>query len=355
MKVLIGMSGGVDSSVAAYLLKKQGYDVTGVTLVMWDKDTYSEVSTSQDGDATRDAAAVAKKIGINHIVLNCEKEFKKHVIDYFVDEYKNGRTPNPCIECNKFIKFGYMLEYAQNNGFDYVATGHYAKIEYDKGSDNHFIKKCEFDEKDQTYVLYGLGKEKLSKILMPLWKYSKDEIREIAEKEIGMFIANKPDSMEICFIPDDNYKKFIREHGGYEPCPGNFVDKTGKILGRHEGIINFTVGQRKGLGQSFGKPMFVVKIDPENNNVILGEKGDEYSSGLIADNTNFFVDFRDTMTTKCKTRYSAKLADCKITKTDNDCIKVEFDVKQRAVTPGQSVVFYDDDKIAGGGIIKSTF
>lgn len=345
-KVLIGMSGGVDSSVAAYLLKKQGYEVTGVTLIMF--------GCNNDSIAD-DAKKVAHKLGINHMTLRCDNEFSKHVTNYFCNEYINGRTPNPCIECNKHIKFGFMMEYAQKNGYDYIATGHYAHIEYDQTDNTYYITKAKYDNKDQTYVLYGIKKEYLPKILMPLWEYTKDEIREIAKKEIGMFIADKPDSMEICFVPDDDYKKYILQTTDYKPIPGSFTDKKGNIIGTHQGIINFTLGQRKGLGQSFGKPMFVINIDPETNNVVLGEKGDEYSIGLEADNINLFVCKDELTNITCKTRYSAKQSLCHIEFTSDSSVKIKFNEPQRAVTPGQSVVFYKGDRLLGGGIIKKVF
>lgn len=340
------MSGGVDSSVAAYLLKKQGYEVTGVTLVMFG---------CNNENIEKDAKDVANTLGINHITLRCHDEFSKHVTDYFCNEYINGRTPNPCIECNKYIKFGFMMEYAEKNGYDYIATGHYAHIEYDHNDKRHYITKAKYDNKDQTYVLYGIKKEYLAKILMPLWEYTKDEIREIAKKEIGMFIADKPDSMEICFVPDDDYKKYILKTTDYKPIPGNFTDKNKNIIGTHGGIINFTLGQRKGLGQSFGKPMFVINIDPETNDVVLGEKGDEYNNGLEADNINLFVEKEKLSTVTCKTRYSAKHALCNVKFTSDNSVKVTFDEPQRAVTPGQSVVFYEGDRLLGGGIIKKVF
>ena len=351
------MSGGVDSSVAAYLLKQQGYTVVGVTLHMWSEALHKGfIDNCPMQKAVEDAEAVARKLGIEHIVLNCESSFQQHVVDYFVREYTQGKTPNPCIQCNKHIKFGYMLDYAEQNGFDYIATGHYAKI-IKNDSGIYTLQKSEYDSKDQTYVLYNLTQAQLSKILMPLGNYSKEQIRDIAEKEIGMYIAEKKDSMEICFIPNDNHTEFIEYYAGYTPRKGNFVDNNGNVLGRHNGIINFTIGQRKGLGMTFGKPMFVTKIDPITDEVTLGEAGEQYSLGLIADDVTFtdgtMPEYK--YQTTCKTRYSAKPAKCIIEALGDGCIKVTFEQKQRAVTPGQSVVFYNGEITAGGGIIKSTF
>jgi tRNA-specific 2-thiouridylase len=351
------MSGGVDSSVAAYLLKEQGYEVTGITLTMWSEALHKghPVNCSME-NSEKDAKAVAQKLGIDHITVNCEAEFQKHVVDNFADVYTQGKTPNPCIQCNKYIKFGFMLEYAEKNGYDYIATGHYAKIE--QNSDGIYeLHKSDYDAKDQTYVLYNLTQNQLSRILMPLGNYTKEQIRKIAEEKIGMFISEKKDSMEICFIPDDNHTEFIEYYAGYTPIPGDFTDTDGNILGQHKGIINYTVGQRKGLGIAFGKPMFVTRIEPDTNRIILGEEGSQYSKGLIAEDISFTNGEIPPDGTKlmCKTRYSAKPAECTIISTDNNTVKVSFDQPLRAVTPGQSVVFYRDDITLGGGIIKSTF
>ena len=352
-KVLIGMSGGVDSSGAALLLKEQGYEVTGITLKMWNKSDNMPETSDQP---VKDASLVAEKLGINHIVVNCASVFSKYVLDYFSMEYINGRTPNPCIECNKHIKFGFMLEYAKNNGYDYIATGHYAKIEKDKNTDRYYLRKSDCISKDQTYFLYTLSQEQLKNTLMPLGAYTKDDIRKIAAEKLDMYISEKADSMEICFVPDDNYIEFIKKYKKYMPEKGNFTDKNGNVLGTHSGIINFTIGQRKGLGIALGKPVFVTNIDPVTNTVTLGEKGEEYSKSLIADNIVFSaIDYpKEEFRTKCKIRYSATPVPCTVTPIDLHSVKVTFDTLQRAVTPGQSVVFYDEDILLGGGIIKKT-
>jgi len=352
-KVLVGMSGGVDSSVAAYLLKEQGYEVIGVTMQIWQDD--EEFIEKEGGccslSAVADARRVANKIGIPFYVMNFKDAFKRNVIDYFVDEYMEGRTPNPCIACNKFIKFSSFLDKAMAMGIDYVATGHYAIIE--KQKDRYIIKKSEDDKKDQTYALYNLTQFQLERTLMPCGQYKKSEIREIA-KNIGLRVYNKKDSEEICFIPDNDHGRYIKNRFPNKVRQGNFVDKQGNVLGKHKGIVYYTIGQRKGLGIAFGKPMYVVDINPFKNEVVLGTIEDLLNTELIAKDINYipFDTLKEPMEVEAKIRYSQIPSKAIITPIDDSRVRVDFHEKQRAITKGQSVVFYKDDLLIGGGIIE---
>jgi len=352
-KVLVGMSGGVDSSVAAYLLKEQGYEVIGVTMQIWQDD--EEFIEKEGGccslSAVADARRVANKIGIPFYVMNFKDAFKRNVIDYFVDEYMEGRTPNPCITCNKFIKFSSFLDKAMAMGIDYVATGHYAIIE--KHNDRYIIKKSEDDKKDQTYALYNLTQFQLERTLMPCGQYKKSKIREIA-KEIGLRVHNKKDSEEICFIPDNDHGRYIKNRFPNKVREGNFVDKQGNVLGRHKGIVYYTIGQRKGLGIAFGKPMYVVDINPFRNEVVLGDLEDLLNTELIAKDINYipFDTLKEPMEVEAKIRYSQTPSKAIITPIEDGRVRVNFQEKQRAITKGQSVVFYKDDLLIGGGIIE---
>ncbi|SHJ49955.1 tRNA 2-thiouridine(34) synthase MnmA [Paramaledivibacter caminithermalis] len=360
-KVVIGMSGGVDSSVAAYLLKKQGYEVIGITMKVWQDDNDKDYDNDKDDgccglSAVDDARRVANKLGIPFYVMNFKSIFKETVIDNFIDEYINGRTPNPCIVCNKRIKFGELLRKAHSLGAYYVATGHYAKIIKDDKTSRYLIKKSSAESKDQTYMFYNLTQDQIKHILMPLGEYSsKEEIRNIA-KEMEFDVANKPDSQEICFIPDNDYGKFISERNASCIIPGDFIDTEGNVLGKHKGIIHYTIGQRKGLGISLGKPAYVIDIRPEKNQVVLGDNADVFSQKLIAKDVNFipFEKLEAPIEIKAKIRYSAKPAEATIYPLKENMVKVEFNKPQRAITPGQAVVFYDGDILVGGGtIVKS--
>lgn len=353
-KVVVGMSGGVDSSVAAYLLKEQGYDVVGVTMQIWqDEDTCTieENGGCCGNSAVDDARRVANKLGIPYYVMNFKKEFKENVIDYFVDEYKHGRTPNPCIACNRYVKWESLLQRSMEIGADYIATGHYARIEQ-LPNGRFAIRNSVTAKKDQTYALYNLTQKQLSHTLMPVGDYTKDEIRAIAEK-IGIQVANKPDSMEICFVPDQDYAGYIQRETGYEPVPGNFVDLDGNVLGRHHGIIHYTVGQRKGLGLAMGHPVFVVAIRPETNEVVIGENKDVFAPKLYANHLNFMGIEKLEGELKCmaKIRYSHQGAACTIKMAGEDLLECTFDEEQRAITPGQALVLYDGEHVLGGGTI----
>lgn len=355
-KVVVGMSGGVDSSVAAYLLKKQGYDVIGVTMQIWQET--DEITQEEEGgccglSAVEDARRVAERLKIPYYVMNFRKEFRENVMDYFTAEYLRGRTPNPCIACNRYVKWEALLKRSLEIGADYIATGHYAGIEK-LANGRYAIKNSVTAEKDQTYALFNLTQEQLRHTLMPVGAYTKDEIRAMAE-EIGLAVAHKKDSQEICFIPDQDYAGFIdRECGGDVPPPGNFVSKDGTVLGRHLGITHYTIGQRKGLGIALGHPVFVTEIRTDTNEVVLGENEEVFTDRLYADHLNFMAlpDIRNEVELTAKIRYSHAGSPCKVRRTGEDEILCEFLEPVRAVTPGQAVVLYDGNYVAGGGMIR---
>ncbi|MGN0173182.1 MAG: tRNA 2-thiouridine(34) synthase MnmA [Acutalibacteraceae bacterium] len=352
-KALIAMSGGVDSSVAAYLCVKKGYDCIGATMKLYDNDDIvidSEKTCCSLSDI-EDARSVAIRLNMPYYVFNFKSDFESGVINNFVECYLNGKTPNPCIECNRKLKFQKLMQRAEELDIDYVVTGHYVRREYDENSGRYILKKAADNTKDQSYVLYSMTQEELAHTLFPLGELTKTRIREIAN-ENGFLNANKHDSQDICFVPDGNYSAFIEKRLG-KPCEkGNFVDKNGNILGEHQGIIRYTIGQRKGLGIAFGKPMFVVDIRPETNEVVLGDNEDLFKKSLVADNINLIsVESIDKpMKLKAKIRYSKAEQPATVVQKDNK-LYIDFDEPQRAITKGQAVVLYDGDVVVGGGTI----
>lgn len=342
-KILLGMSGGVDSSVSAVVLQEQGYEVIGATMKLWE-DTEK---------AIEDAKKVCEKLGIEHHVIDCTEKFRCRVINKFISEYENAKTPNPCVECNRYLKFGAFYEKAKELGCEYIATGHYAKTEYSEKYKRYVLKKSDEEKKDQTYFLYYIPKEEIEYIIFPLQnRTSKEETRKIAEKN-SLQVAHKKDSQEICFIPDNDYQKFLQKYSSQKPKVGNIVLKDGTVLGKHNGLINYTIGQRKGLGISYKEPLYVIKLDIQKNQVIVGTEQDLYSKELIANEINWLAidKLKEPLKLKAKVRYRAKEAECTVYPIENEQVKVIFDEPQRAITPGQSVVFYDEDIVIGGGKI----
>ena len=355
MKVVVGMSGGVESSVAEYLLKQQGYEVIGVTMQIWQKEdnqTVEENGGCCGLSAVEDARRVAQMLDIPYYVMNFREEFDQKVIRYFMREYLNGRTPNPCIACNRYVKWESLLQRSMQIGADYIATGHYARIEQLQNG-RYAIRNSVTAAKDQTYALYNLTQEQLMRTKMPVGAYEKSQVRAIAE-ELGLYVAHKPDSMEICFVPDQDYARFIEENSGKKIPEGNFVTTDGKIVGHHRGITHYTVGQRKGLNLSMGKPVFVLEIRPETNEVVIGDGTEVYADRLICSDLNFMSvpDFPDDFPVVAKIRYNHRGTKAHVRRIGADQAEVIFEEPVRAVTPGQAVVFYDGEYVAGGGTIS---
>lgn len=355
-RVVVGMSGGVDSSVAAYLLKEAGYEVIGVTMQIWQEEdacTVQENGGCCGLSAVEDARRVAELLEIPYYVMNFKREFKSHVMDYFTQEYLRGRTPNPCIACNRYVKWDALLRRSMEIGADYIATGHYARVERLAGG-RYAVRNSVTAAKDQTYALYSLTQEQLARTRMPVGDYTKEEIRAIAERA-GLPVAAKKDSQEICFVPDNDYAAFIERETGRRPAEGNFVNRKGEILGRHRGITHYTVGQRRGLNIAAGKRIFVLEIRPETNEVVVGDETDVFTDTVRASGLNFMaipeLAVGESARLTGKIRYGHRGAPCTVTRTGKDELVCRFHEPVRAATPGQALVLYQGEYVAGGGTI----
>ena len=356
MRILAAMSGGVDSSVAALLLQKQGYAVDGATMTLFSKeDVILPSGACGTSNEAQDAKRICDKLGIAHHIFAFQKEFRSGVIDRFAESYLKGETPNPCVECNRRLKFRCFFDKAVSIGYDAMATGHYAQVEYDSGSGRFLLKKAVDRAKDQTYFLYSLTQDILSHTLLPLGGMTKPQIRDIAA-ENGFINADKPDSQDICFIPNGDYAVFLEEKLSCR-CPAGefFREDTNTVVGQHKGFHRYTVGQRKGLGIAAEKPLYVIRKDHATNRVILGDNTDLFSDSLTAVDCNWIAvdNITAPLRVTAKTRYSQAEADATVIPTDDGIVRVEFDTPQRAVTAGQAVVFYDGDVVIGGGTISS--
>ncbi len=351
--VVVGMSGGVDSSVAAALLTSKGYSACGITMKLWEgSELFSEKSCCSP-ELAKSALSVCRMIGIPHYIIDVRDEFQKSVIEYFTGSYLSGATPNPCVVCNRFIKWGKLIEIADKLGMDYVATGHYARVQKDAAGERFLLLKGVDEYKDQSYFLWMLSQKQLSRTMFPVGDLRGDEVREVAS-ELGMKSTSGPGSQEICFIPDNDYRKFLEERcGSHSIVPGEIRDMSGKVVGHHRGIAFYTVGQRRGLRLAFGKPVYVVDIDPESNTIWIGDDEELCRDGLVAGSTNWIsIDtVEERMRVKASIRYRHGGSGATIFPLTNGEVEVKFDQPQRAITPGQSIVFYDGDLVVGGGVI----
>jgi tRNA-uridine 2-sulfurtransferase len=349
-RVLVAMSGGVDSATTAALLKEQGFDVIGVTMQLWDYGDAEGGCCSVDD--VRDARRVADQIGIKHYVVNYMDKFKEYIVSDFINKYMGGKTPSPCVLCNEYMKFDFLMKRALELGADFMATGHYARIVYDDINEIYYLQKAVDKNKDQSYFLFTLKQKELAKILFPLGDKKKDEVREIAEN-LNLKVARKPDSQGVCFITGKSYKDFLKSHMNTSNKSGEIVDTGGNVIGHHEGIFSYTVGQRRGLGIAKGKPLYVVNIDTKNNRVIVGSEQEIYSRSLSVNNISWVSDIiYEDMYVSAKIRYRHKENDAKIQLKRYDEAIVNFNEPQRAITPGQAIVFYNHDRVIGGGWIN---
>jgi tRNA-specific 2-thiouridylase len=358
--VLVAMSGGVDSSVAAALLCERGYRVIGVTMNLWDYDRVGGNVNRDSGccsiDTMDDARAVCHTLGVPHYVVNLRDQFEEMVTENFIREYLEGRTPNPCVRCNTYLKWGVLLQKAHELGADRIATGHYARITYDRDRGRYLLRRGVDRDKDQSYALWGIRPEGLRRTLLPVGEFTKAEVRQIARR-LGLRTAEKPESQEICFVPDNDYTRFLREKVPtlLSVEGGEIVDRQGNVVGRHRGFPFYTVGQRRGLGLSLGRPVYVTAIDPEANRVVIGDADDLLAEGLIAEKVNWVsIDGLEApRPAEVKIRYRDPGSPATLYPEPDGQIRVIFSEPQRAVTPGQSAVFYDDDIVLGGGIIAA--
>lgn len=357
-KAIIAMSGGVDSSVAALLTKESGDQCIGATMKLFHNEDVGikREKTCCSLDDVEDARSVCYRMGIKYYVFNFSERFKEDVMDRFVDAYEHGCTPNPCIDCNRYLKFDKMFQRMRELEYDYIVTGHYARVEYDEEKGRYLLKKAVDDTKDQSYVLYMLTQEQLAHISLPLGGLRKTEVREIAE-ENGFVNARKHDSQDICFVPDGDYAKFIEKYTGKKTPEGDFVDKEGNYIGRHKGIIHYTIGQRRGLGIPAASRLYVCEISPKTNTVVLGDNADLFSSELEADSVNLIsVDnLSEPKRVTAKIRYRHKEQPATVWQTPDGILHVKFDEPQRAITKGQAVVMYDGDEVVGGGVINKIY